>query len=134
MKKLLLVALLLCGCAFAASAQVKVYCKVIEQTSAKKNKVAIDFGKESGVYNALGLVKNKEKALKFTSGIEALNFMTQSGWSFVQAYVTVTGSIEESEGSTVSTCHYLMYKEFDSAAAAENEIANKFVINKQFKD
>lgn len=140
MKKLMLLAMVLCGCAFAAEAQaqVKVFCKIIERPALKKNRIAIDLGSEKGVFNATETVGRKDKAVKFESGVAALNFLSQNGWQFVQAYVTVTGTVTEEEdsaisGTTSSECHYLMCKEFPSFEDADNELAVKFVRNKQFK-
>ncbi|MCH5331818.1 MAG: hypothetical protein J1E33_05365 [Alistipes sp.] len=138
MKKLMLLAVLLCGFAFTAEAQVKVYCKIVERPASSKNRVAIDLGSEDGVFNATEVVGKKDKVAKFESGIAALNFMSQNGWQFVQAYVTVAGAVSEDEnnivsGRTSSECHYLMCKEFASVEDAEAELAAKFVRNKQFK-
>lgn len=139
MKKLFLLLALLCGCALGANAQVKVFCKIIERPAVKKNKIAVDLGSEKGMFYATELKGKKDKAVKFETGVAAVNFMSQHGWQFVQAFVSVTGTVSTEEedglttGSTSSEFHYLMCKDFETVEDAETELSTKFVRNKQFK-
>lgn len=74
----------------------------------KKISISIDFGQEVKAFVGAKQIKIKDtngKNLIFNSMIDALNFMSQNGYSFVQAYAV-------SEGKQ-NVYHYLMRKTED---------------------
>lgn len=84
-----------------------VYCQIIQSGSAKDNKiqVRVDYGQEiiSKQYNLI-TSPNGRSPLKFNSMIDALNYMSEQGWEFVQAYVTI---FDSGNGSTI---HWILKK------------------------
>ncbi|MBK0384441.1 hypothetical protein I5M32_15860 [Pedobacter sp. SD-b] len=82
-----------------------IYCELQINTLffSKKNKVFVDFGNEIN-YNADRILKDEKtgEPIIFNTMIDALNYMGQKGWEFVQAYVTIY--------KEDSTTHYLLKK------------------------
>lgn len=111
MKKLFFIAMFCCF-ALAANAQSKVYCEIIERPSlTNKSKIMIDFGEDrGGVFDVKALADENGKSLKIKSVVDALNYMVQKGWEFVQAYSVVMVS----NGQGVSDNHYILCKTSDS--------------------
>lgn len=76
-----------------------VYCEIVstEYLSGTKVRIQIDYGQEVGFWssaNARTLKDEAGKAIKFNSMVDALNYMGNLGWEFVQAYtITVNNSI-----------------------------------------
>ncbi|HEY5370504.1 MAG TPA: hypothetical protein VIJ75_16085 [Hanamia sp.] len=73
-----------------------------------KVNIAIDFGQEVKAFGGAKQVRIKDadgKNMEFNSMIDALNFMSQNGYSFVQAYAFATGN--------ENVYHYLMRKTED---------------------
>ena len=72
-----------------------------------KVKIYIDFGQNSKLFGSakkqFAILDSNGKAMEFNSMIDALNFMTEIGYKFEQAYTVTAGN------SSVS--HYLMSKE-----------------------
>jgi len=81
------------------------YCEIIgiRFVSLEKLKVRVDYGEETGT---LPDSKTKdhpnEKRQKFTSMVEAMNYLSSEGWQFVQAYAE-----PYSEGSFI---HWILRK------------------------
>ena len=69
-----------------------VYCQIVSSSLLFKNKlnVNIDYGQERN-FLGIDLIKtaDNKRAVKFNSMIDALNYMSEQGWEFVQAYVIV---------------------------------------------
>ena len=55
------------------------------------------------------LVDSTGKDIKFNSMIDALNYLTQFGWRFAQAYVVPSGSSNSISGTT----YWILYKDVD---------------------
>ena len=87
--------------AVSVSAQTKrYYCEVkgIEKELTSGLKIVFDFGKNP-VYSAWGGLKSKQKLvdekgeeIPFNSMVDAGNYLSDKGWTFVQAYTSVYGS------------------------------------------
>ena len=72
-----------------------VYCQIVSSSITFSNKlnVNIDYGQERN-FLGIDLIKTEDnkRAIKFNSMIDALNYMSEQGWEFVQAYVIVIGT------------------------------------------
>lgn len=90
----------------------KAYAELLGQQKglfSNKVKVSIDFGQnvsfwKSGSDNKL--VDENGKDIVFNSMVDAMNFMGERGWEFVQAYVVTEGN--------QNVYHWLMTKEINS--------------------
>ena len=83
-----------------------------EQLFSTKVKVSIDFGQSTSWLFSMSesrLVDKNGKEIKFNSMIDALNYLTQFGWRFAQAYVVPRGSRDEVGGTT----YWILYKDVD---------------------
>ena len=77
-----------------------------------KVKVSIDFGQSTSWLSSMSesrLVDKDGKEIKFNSMIDALNYLTQFGWRFAQAYVVPTGI----GGDVGGTTYWILYKDVD---------------------
>ena len=82
------------------------------QLFSTKVKVSIDFGQSTSWLSSMSesrLVDKDGKEIKFNSMIDALNYLTQFGWRFAQAYVVPSGS----SNSISSTTYWILYKDVD---------------------
>jgi hypothetical protein len=92
-----LAALLTAGVAFAKSEEVKrteEYCMVVATSNLLGTKVSIsvDKGQEVKLFRNTGAVKDDEgKLKKFNTVVDALNYMNEDGWEFVDAYSVTVG-------------------------------------------
>ena len=83
-----------------------------EQLFSTKVKVSIDFGQCTSWLFSMSesrLVDKNGKEIKFNSMIDALNYLTQFGWRFAQAYVVPRGTRDEVGGTT----YWILYKDVD---------------------
>ena len=83
-----------------------------EQLFSTKVKVSIDFGQSTSWLFSMSesrLVDKNGKEIKFNSMIDALNYLTQFGWRFAQAYVVPMGTRDEVGGTT----YWILYKDVD---------------------
>ena len=89
----------------AANSKPYVYCQIVSSSLLFKNKlnVNIDYGQERN-FLGIDLIKTEDtkRAVKFNSMIDALNYMSEQGWEFVQAYVVVD--------ATDSTTYWILKK------------------------
>ena len=118
--------------AVSASAQTKrYYCEVkgIEKEFTSGLKIIFDFG-NSPVYSAWGGLKSKQKLvdekgeeIPFNSMVDAGNYLSDKGWTFVQAYTSVYGS--------QAIVHWIFVKEATSPEEAVKGIMTKDNYNKQ---
>jgi len=93
-----------------ASGQVKyVYCEIIGTSNLLGTKVtiAIDYGESVKFGEDKRLRDDQGKVQKFNSMIDALNYMGDQGWEFVQAYVVT-------HNSNTNVYHYLLKIEFNA--------------------
>lgn len=69
-----------------------IYCELvgIERLLSNKVNVSVDFGQERGWFEDTRLRDEETGRLQtFNSMVDALNYMGQNGWEFVQAYTAV---------------------------------------------
>ena len=88
-----------------ASAQVKyVYCEIVGTSNllATKVTIVIDYGESFKFGEDKRLRDDQGKVQKFNSMIDALNYMGDQGWEFVQAYVVTHNS------NNTNIYHYLL--------------------------
>ena len=86
------------------------------QLFSTKVKVSIDFGQSTSWLTSMSesrLVDRNGKEIKFNSMIDALNYLTQFGWRFAQAYVVPTGSGSKDSMSVGGTTYWILYKDVD---------------------
>jgi len=78
------------------TASIEQYCQVIATPRLLSNKVTIDidYGEEKSFWNDSRLKNNDGKLKKFNTIIDALNFMGQQGWVFINAYPVKTNTTE----------------------------------------
>ena len=120
--------------AVSASAQTKrYYCEVkgIEKEFTSGLKIIFDFG-NNPVYSAWGGLKSKQKLvdekgeeIPFNSMVDAGNYLSDKGWTFLQAYTSVYGS--------QAIVHWIFVKEATSPEEAVKGIMTKDDYNKQKK-
>lgn len=82
-----------------------VFCELVANSSSlnTKTRVAVDFGLDNPKFKDRRLKDEDTGKIKtFNSMIDALNYMSEKGWEFVQAYVTVDDKD--------STTHWLLRK------------------------
>ena len=99
-----------------------------EQLFSTKVKVSIDFGQSTSWLSSMSesrLVDKDGKEIKFNSMIDALNYLTQFGWRFAQAYVVPKGS----GGDVGVTTYWILYKDVDNY----NQITEGFTTKRQLR-
>ena len=87
-----------------------------EQLFSTKVKVSIDFGQSTSWLTSMSdsrLVDRNGKEIKFNSMIDALNYLTQFGWRFAQAYVVPKGGGGRDDVSFGGTTYWILYKDVD---------------------
>lgn len=118
MKKILI--LLLLGMSLEMLSQEKqVYCELVgTSTSFFGTEVAIsvDFGQSRKLFQSQMIVDELGSAIIFNSMIDALNWMGELGWEFVQAYIVT------SESSKQNVYHYLLTKKIKEGEAIDKGI------------
>lgn len=120
--------------AVSVSAQTKrYYCEVkgVEKALTSGLKIVFDFG-NNPVYSAWGGLKSKQKLvdekgeeIPFNSMVDAGNYLSDKGWTFVQAYTSVY--------SSQAIVHWIFVKEATSPEEAVKGIMTKDDYNKQKK-
>lgn len=96
------------------------------QLFSTKVKVSIDFGQSTSWLTSMSesrLVDRNGKEIKFNSMIDALNYLTQFGWRFAQAYVVPKGNRDDIGGTT----YWILYKDVDDY----NQITEGFTTRRQ---
>lgn len=125
--KRLFVAFALLMVVICASAERRVYIELLgEQKSifSTKVRVKVDFGQPTSFWkspNEQRLVSEDGKDINFNSMIDAMNYMGQFGWKFVQAYVITIGS--------QNVYHWLLYKDINN----DDELLEGFMTKDIFK-
>lgn len=108
----------------------KYYCEVkgVEKELTSGLKIVFDFG-NNPVYSAWGGLKSKQKLvdekgeeIPFNSMVDAGNYLSDKGWTFVQAYTSVYGS--------QAIVHWIFVKEATSPEEAVKGIMTKDDYNK----
>jgi len=115
MKKILLILLLSPMLSFAQTDTTKakpheMYCMVLATSKLFSTKVniTVDFGQEVKFFSFTDQRMKDEtgKVVAFNSVIDALNYMAQQGWEFVNAYVITV--------SSQNVYHYVMRRKITS--------------------
>lgn len=131
MNKLLLVTLTMILPISIYAQTKRYYCEVkgVEKTLTSGLKIVFDFG-NNPVYSAWGGLKSKQKLvdekgeeIPFNSMVDAGNYLSDKGWTFVQAYTSVYGS--------QAIVHWIFVKEATSPEEAVKGIMTKDDYNKQ---
>ena len=102
------------------------YCEVkgVDKDFSTGLKIIFDFGTShpynswGGLNNNLTFVDNNGKEIEFNSMVDAANYMVDNGWSFQQAYSSV--SLDRKP-----THHWIFYKDADSFEKAREGIKTK---------
>jgi hypothetical protein len=103
-----------------------------EQIFSSKVKVSIDFGQSTSWLTSMSesrLVDKDGKEIKFNSMIDALNYLTQFGWRFAQAYVVPSGSGGKDSMSISSKTYWILYKDVDDYS----QITEGFTTRRQLR-
>lgn len=103
------------------------------QLFSTKVKVSIDFGQSTSWLTSMSesrLVDRNGKEIKFNSMIDALNYLTQFGWRFAQAYVVPNGSGGRDNVSIGGTTYWILYKDVDDYS----QITEGFTTKRQQRD
>lgn len=131
MNKLLLVTLTMILPISIYAQSKKYYCEIkgVEKTAGLK--IVFDFG-SNPIYSAWGGLKSKQKLvdekgeeIPFNSMVDAGNYLSDKGWTFVQAYTSVYG--------LQAIVHWIFTKEAKSPEEAIKGIMTKDEYNKQKK-
>ena len=112
----------------------KYYCEVkgIEKESSSGLKIVFDFGNNpvysvwSGLKSKQKLVDEKGEEILFNSMVDAGNYMSDKGWTFIQAYTSVY--------SSQAIIYWVFYKEALSPNVAIKGIMTKDAYNKARKN
>uniref|UniRef100_UPI0040267D06 hypothetical protein n=1 Tax=Prevotella sp. TaxID=59823 RepID=UPI0040267D06 len=133
MKRFILLLVLSIIYATSIFAQQKFFCEIkgAEKELSSGLKIVFDFGKHS-VYGSLSSLKSKQKivddkgeVIPFNSMVDAGNYLSGKGWTFVQAYTSVYG------GQAIN--HWIFFKESDSIEKACEGIVTKEMYGKTHK-
>lgn len=105
----------------------RVYCELVGQQGfmSSKVKVKVDFGQSTSFWKGdkdQQLVDENGKDIAFNSMIDAMNYMGNCGWSFLQAY-----AISDKNGNVY---HWLLCKDVNN----DDEIFEGFMTKEQYKN
>lgn len=127
MKKFLMTAAVILAACSAVDAQNKIYCEVTgsENLFNKKVQVSIDFGQNSSYYKDDRLVDENGDVIKFTTMIDALNYMASLGWEVVDGYMYVI----ETGIAPMNVYKWLLERDFEDGTEFDD-----FYTKQMFKD
>lgn len=102
------------------------YCEIkgTERELSSKMKIIFDFGQNSSysiwsnLNGKMEFVDEKGKVIEFNSMVDAMNYMSERGWVFLQAYSTYRGNNPAIE-------HWILYKDANSKEEAREGILTK---------
>ena len=107
MKKLLLaLSLVLCSIIVYGQESKEVYCKLEARQKFMSQKIfiTVDYGQETNAFQNDAMMNEETGKIKtFNSTIDALNYMGERGWKFIQAFVVTE--------SNTNVYQFLMRKE-----------------------
>lgn len=125
MKKELVVCLftIIATCSFAQTK--RYYCEIkgVEKDFSSGLKIVFDFGENPvysswvGLKSAQKLVDENGNEIPFNSMVDAGNFMSDKGWTFLQAYTSVY--------SSKAIVHWIFYKDAENPEKAVEGIETK---------
>jgi len=125
MKRLFIIIVMAISVISITAQNKKYYCEVkgIEKELSSGLKIVFDFG-NNPVYSAWGGLKSKQKLvdekgeeIPFNSMVDAGNYLSDKGWTFVQAYTSVY--------SSQAIVHWIFTKEASSPEEAIKGIVTK---------
>lgn len=95
--------------------KIEQYCQIIATPRFLSNKVTIDldFGDEKKFWQDTRMKTDEGKLKKFNTVIDALNYMGQSGWEFINAYPVRNG--------TSDIYHFAFKKKFSKSEIGKNQ-------------
>lgn len=134
MKKAIFFVLMFVSSITVSAQSKKYYCEVkgIEKELSSGLKIVFDFG-NNPVYSAWGGLKSKQQLvdekgeeIPFNSMVDAGNYMSDKGWTFVQAYTSVY--------SSQAIVHWIFCKDAISPNEAVKGIMTKDEYNKTKKN
>lgn len=105
-----------------------IYCQIVGTSKFMSNKlvVTIDFGQEAKFFSDQRLRGEDGKPIVFNSMVDAMNWMGNDGWEFLQAYVVTM--------SQQNVYHWLLKLNLNKLSAQErNAILSKLKTKKDFK-
>lgn len=108
------------------------YCQIVGTAKLFSSKVTveIDFGQAKGFWSDNRLRGEDGKPIVFNSMVDAMNWMGNDGWEFMQAYVVTLGSGTGSQ----NVYHWLLKKNVDKLTAEEKaDLLSKMKTKKDFK-
>jgi len=93
------------------------YCEIVGTARFMSNKVnvEIDFGQGSKFFSDNRYKDESGKPVVFNSMIDAMNFMGNQGWEFVQAFAVSTGT------NSGAVYHFILKKKSDLNKPALNQ-------------
>lgn len=104
------------------------YCQIVGTSKLMSNKVTIeiDFGQAKGFWSDNRLRGEDGKTIVFNSMVDAMNWMGNDGWEFVQAYVVTVGQ--------QNVYHWLLKKNINRFTPEEKaDLLSKLKTKKDFK-
>ena len=115
MKKVLLILFACISMYCNAQEEHSVFCEIVgtQKFMSLKLNVEVDFGQGGGTYYNT-LVDEEGKKITFSSMVDALNYMGNAGWTFVQAYVVTHGS--------QNVYHYMLTKKVKDGEDAKGNL------------
>ncbi len=119
MKKILLLLLLstpMLALCQTPSDSTEVYCMVLGTSKllSKSLTISVDFGQKQSFWKDTGKIRDEDGKMKeFNSVIDALNYMSSQGWSFINAYGLTVGN--------QNVLHYVMHKKIPKTELTEEK-------------
>jgi uncharacterized protein YrzB (UPF0473 family) len=124
MKKFLLICLLALNLGVISAQAHRYYCEVTgKQKELGGTKIIFDFGTSlthnfwGDLSNRLKFVDENGNEIEFKSMMDAMNYMSDRGWTLLQAFATY------SESSEIQ--HWILYKDADTQEKAKEGIMTK---------
>lgn len=106
MKNILLLLFVLVSVTVSSQQKNYAYCQLVGTGKFLSSKVSVqvDFGQETSFWKGVDYLKDENgKKISFNSMVDAMNYMGQQSWEFVQAYVVTVNN--------QNVYHWLLRKE-----------------------
>lgn len=105
-----------------------IYCQIVGTAKFMSNKlvISVDFGQEVKYFSDQRLRDKNGEPVVFNSMVDAMNWMGNDGWEFLQAYTVTTGQ--------QNVYHWLLKLNLQSLSESERDaILSKLKTKKDFK-
>ena len=119
MKKLIICLFVLCVSTSILSQEKQVFCEIVGTSTTMLGDnvtIHVDYGQPRKLFQSQNIVDELGSAIIFNSMIDALNWMGERGWEFVQAYAVY------SEASKNQVYHFLLTKKIKEGEAINEGI------------